>query len=239
MFVAIREHLAELKGLAPENPAFTDLKFSDAADKLDSEIGRVLTSVAKGLRISRKHAPHLRHWLGQVNDALLQELNGGLWKSGRPARSANQNPGAADSGQEAAPSQDILREEVIALQYDDYIQYVLRQQRNLLVFAVVGFMLSILAMHAYPFEGPRTITTFTTFMFIAFAAGVTSVLYQAERNPMLKRITKTTPGKLSGGFFLRVAGYIGVPLITVLGSQFPSLRHFLFSWIQPVLGAFK
>ena len=231
MFVAIREHLAELKGLASVDSPFLDLTFWDAADKLDSQIGLVLTSLAKGLRISRKHAPHLGHWLGQVNDTLLQELNGGLWKSGRPARSADKP--------EAAPSQDILREEVIALQYDDYIQYILRQQRNLLVFAVVGFILSILALHAYPFEGPRTITTFTTFMFIAFAAGVTGVLYQAERNPMLKRITKATSGKLSGGFFLRVAGYIGVPLITVLGSQFPSLRHFLFSWIQPALGAVK
>jgi hypothetical protein len=223
MLVAIREHLAELKRLDP--------KFSGAADKLDSEIGLILTSVALEHRVSRKHAAPLLQSLRQVNDALVDELHRSLWKSGRPARSADKP--------EAPPSQDILREEVIALQYDDYIQYILRQQRNLLLFAIVGFILSIWALHAYPFEGPRTITTFITFMFIAFAGGVTSVLYQAERNPMLSRITKTTPGKLSGAFFLRVAGYIGVPLITVLGSQFPSLRHFLFSWIQPVLGAVR
>jgi hypothetical protein len=138
-----------------------------------------------------------------------------------------------------ATSPDILREEIIALQYDDYIQYVLHQQRNLLLFAVLSFILSILALHAYPFEGPRMITTFITFVFIAFAGGVIVVLAQADRNPILSRITKTTPGKLSGGFFLKVAGYIGVPLITVLSSQFPSLGHFLFSWVQPLLDAVK
>ncbi len=65
------------------------------------------------------------------------------------------------------------------------------------------------------------------------------MLAQAERDPILSRITNTTPGKLSGGFFVKIAGYLGVPLITVLGSQFPSWGRFLFSWIQPLLEAIK
>jgi hypothetical protein len=238
-FVAIRERLAELM----TRPASVDSAslYLGAADKLDGEISQILTSVTRERRISREDAAPLRQWLGQVNDALLEELRRGLWKSGRTARSADKPKlkKGPEPDQPVATSPDILREEIIALQYDDYIQYVLHQQRNLLLFAVLSFILSILALHAYPFEGPRMITTFITFVFIAFAGGVIVVLAQADRNPILSRITKTTPGKLSGGFFLKVAGYIGVPLITVLSSQFPSLGHFLFSWVQPLLDAVK
>jgi hypothetical protein len=75
--------------------------------------------------------------------------------------------------------------------------------------------------------------------FLMFGAGIVTVLAQADRNPVLSRITKTTPDKLSGGFFLRAAGYLGVPFITVLAAQFPSWGRFMFSWVQPLLEAIR
>jgi hypothetical protein len=246
MLVGIRERLAELKLRRPTSVDSASLM--DASDKLVGEIDKILTSATKGERISRKGAAPLRKFLGQVNDALLEELHRGNSKwpisAHRPKEEGKKDPDQGEpelAGQEPklSVSPDMLREQVIAVQYYDYIEYILHQQRNLLLFAVVGFVLSIVALHAYPFQGPGTITTFITITFVALAGGVIVVLAQADRDPILRRITKTTSRELSGGFFLKVAGYLGVPLVTVLGSQFPSLGHFLFSWIQPVLDAVR
>jgi hypothetical protein len=94
-------------------------------------------------------------------------------------------------------------------------------------------------LHAYPFQAPRTIDTFITVVFISFAVGVVMVLVGAERDAILSRITKTEAGTLSGSFYVKVAGYVGVPLVTVLSSQFPSWGRFLFSWVQPLLESIK
>jgi hypothetical protein len=107
------------------------------------------------------------------------------------------------------------------------------------VFVITGFLLSMVALNCYPFQSLRFLSSFVSVMFLMFGAGVVTVLAQADRDPVLSRITKSTPDKLSGAFFLRAAGYLGVPLITVLASQFPSLSRFLFSWIQPALETMK
>jgi hypothetical protein len=230
MFVGIRERLARLKLQEEFN-----LSCPVAIRDLDAEIGATLTRVTQGSRISRADAQPLRRSLAKVNQSLLDDLNASFWKSGRPQ--TDKNP--AEGSNVSANSSDALREEVIALQYQDYIQYVLHQQRNLLMFSVSAFLLTVFALHAYPFEGPRIITTFITVVFISFACGVVTVLASAERDPILSRITKTEAGKLSGGFYGKVAAYLGVPTITVLSSQFPSWGRFLFSWIQPLLEAIK
>jgi hypothetical protein len=188
-----------------------DLKLTLAICDADREIGCILESP--------KDAGPLRTAFKTMNETLLKELRG-YWA----------NPSGSSGG---------LWEEVIALQYRDYIEYILHQQRNLLLFAITAFVLTIAALHSYPFQGPGTITTFITLTFIIFAGGVITVLAQAERDPILSSITKTNPGELSRGFFLKITGYLGLPLITVLGSQFPSIGHFLFSWIQPLLEAVK
>ncbi len=146
MFVAIRERLARLKLKLTQQQSL-DSTSSDAIGDLDREIGGILTSVTTGLRISRNDAGNLRLSLEKVNKILLNDLHRGLWKSGRSER------GGDEPRNEEEAVLDGLREEVIALQYHDYIQYILHQQRNLLLFALTAFTLSILALHAYPFRG--------------------------------------------------------------------------------------
>jgi hypothetical protein len=47
------------------------------------------------------------------------------------------------------------------------------------------------------------------------------------------------PGKLNGGFYLKLAAYGALPILSLLASEFPSVSNFLLSWVQPSLEAFK
>jgi hypothetical protein len=213
----------------------------NASDELTAEIGtfelgvgEVFAHAMDGTVVRQANAMPLLNSLKRINVIIVDALNHGCWQEGHSEREV-----AAKDTDTAESVREALREEVIAIEYRDYIQYILRQQQNLLVFVITGFLLSMVALHCYPFQSPRLVTTFISAMFLMFGAGIVGVLAQADRDPILSRITKTTPDKLSGGFFFRVAGYLGVPLITVVGSQFPSWGRFLFSWIQPLLEAMK
>jgi hypothetical protein len=55
----------------------------------------------------------------------------------------------------------------------------------------------------------------------------------------MSRITDTKANELGRTFFLRVAQYGALPLVTLLSSQFPEINRFLFSWLQPAIDAIK
>jgi hypothetical protein len=60
-----------------------------------------------------------------------------------------------------------------------------------------------------------------------------------HRNPLLSRITDTTPNKLGIDFFLRIATFGAVPVLTWLAYQFPGIGGNLFRILQPSLQVLK
>src|SRR5581483_6080164 len=130
-------------------------------------------------------------------------------------------------------------EEFVALQYVAFIRYVLLQMRNFLEFATTGFILLVVALLVYPFEGHRILHTTNLFLFVLLTAGIIIVFAQMDRDPLLSRLSNTNPNQLDWNFAARVASYGILPLLTLLGSQFPAIGNFLFSWVQPTLQAMK
>ena len=217
-------------------PANESEEWTAAVATFDQQVDKLFESVTEGAVVRRINALPLLQSLKWINALIVDELNQGGWREGHVEGKA----AAMDADTAEGPARpETLYREIIAIQYSDYIQYIARQQQNLLVFVTTGFLLSLVALHCYPFQSPRMINTFISLGFFMFGAGVVAVLAQADRDPVLSRITKTTPDKLSGGFFLRVAGYLGLPFISVLASQFPSWGRFLFSWVQPIFDAVK
>src|SRR5581483_208473 len=131
----------------------------------------------------------------------------------------------------------ILAEEFIALRFTMYIVYVIDQMKKLMWFVVITFVLIVAALNFYPFESPRLIDLSSIAVFVLLAIGTVMVLAQMDRDATLSRLTDTTPNQISGNFFLLVARFGILPLITLLSTQFPTIRTFLFSWIQPALQA--
>ncbi|HEY6393684.1 MAG TPA: hypothetical protein VIX89_20545, partial [Bryobacteraceae bacterium] len=130
-------------------------------------------------------------------------------------------------------------EEFVALQYVEFIRYVLLQMRNFLEFATTGFVLLTVALLVFPFEGHRTLSIFTLAMFAVLAVCIIRVFNQMDRNPLLSRLSGTKANQLDFNFFTRVLAYGGLPLLTLLGTMFPTIGSFLFSWLQPALQAMK
>lgn len=107
----------------------------------------------------------LRNRLSDVDRLLIENLQSRWTLKDRPSANADGSPSSS--------SQDLLNvaESRIAFQFVSYIQYTQHQVRNLIYFVTVGFLLSLIAQHRYPFQTPRTITTFTTIRFAAFGRG--------------------------------------------------------------------
>ena len=206
---------------------------SHAAGRFISQLETVLQAAMLGLRVPWTDHWELRNRLSDVDRLLIENLQSRWSSKGMPsAGTAGSPPGSSEDPLNVAES-------LIAFQFVSYIRYTLHQVRNLIYFVTVGFVLSMIALHCYPFQAPRTITTFITIMFTVFAGGIAIVMAQADRDPTLSRITNTTPGSLDAGFFKRVVVYLGVPFVTVIASQVPAWGRFLFSWVQPALEALK
>jgi hypothetical protein len=163
-----------------------------------------------------------------------------FWSSGK-SESVEQEDGSAKRDKLGRLNDEekcrVLAEEFIALRLVMYILHVLRHMHKLMWFVVIAFVLTIMAMNVYPFKSPRLIDFSAIAIFIVFAIGTCIVLAQMDRDSILSRLTATTPNEIGKTFFIRVASFGTLPLITVLSTQFPGVRNFLFSWVQPALQA--
>jgi len=133
----------------------------------------------------------------------------------------------------------ILAEEFITLRFIGYIRHVLRQMRSLLWFIVIDFVLTVLALSSYPFEPQRLINASCIGVLIVLGSGIALVLAQVDRDALLSRLSASTPHEVGKTFYLRLASFGALPLLTVVATQFPPVAEFLSGWVQPVLEALR
>ena len=68
---------------------------------------------------------------------------------------------------------------------------------------------------------------------------IISIYASINRDAILSRTTNHTPGHLDLDFYLKIASFVGVPLLGFIAAQFPEVNGFLFSWIEPGMTAFR
>jgi len=76
-------------------------------------------------------------------------------------------------------------------------------------------------------------------LFIVIGITVGIVYAQMHRDATLSHMTDTTPGELGFDFYIKMAAFGAVPLLSLLSAQFPEVNRFLFAWLQPALEALK
>ena len=133
----------------------------------------------------------------------------------------------------------MAKEEFVAMLYLGYIRMVLLQIRNRIVTAAAMYVLLLWGLTSFPFLNHHAIVTFLTFILIGLAAAVIWIYAQMHRDEILSRTTETASGKLSADFFAKILSIVGIPLITLIASQFPEVSSALFSWLEPGLSAMK
>ncbi len=173
----------------------------------------------------------------EISNALIISLRELYWCEGRSESlvltNANDKPPALDDRAEGR----VLGEELLALRFAMYIVYALDQMKKLMWFVVLSFVLTVIALNVYPFQSPRLIDFSSLAIFALLSIGTMIILAQMDRDSILSRLTATTPNQIGKHFYFYVARFGALPLITILSTQFPSVRNFLFSWIQPAIQA--
>ena len=100
-------------------------------------------------------------------------------------------------------------------------------------FATAGH--SLLSSYPYP---PQSLLRLILLVVLGGTVGtLIFVLVQMNRDEVLSRIDRTEPGKVTWNlrFVMNLLTFGALPLLTLLSSEFPELRKFLFAWAEPIL----
>src|SRR5262249_54019057 len=97
----------------------------------------------------------------------------------------------------------------------------------------------LISYSSYPFESRESFHALLISIFFGISLVVGVVYGQMFSNPLLSRITNTSPGELGLDFWVRLGTFFFIPLLRLLSVQFPEINNFLFSWLQPALQSIK
>ncbi len=130
-----------------------------------------------------------------------------------------------------------LAESVAATQVVVYVSQFFIQLRNLVWAAVVTSSLLLLAATSYPFHPEKLLLIGLIALSAVGLAGVLYVLIEMNREEVISRVMKTTPGKFSldGGFIGSFMTYI-VPAAGLAGAQ---LSGSLGMVLEPLMRVMK
>jgi hypothetical protein len=130
-------------------------------------------------------------------------------------------------------------EHFLCLFYLNTILVPLRRLQTLILAMAGVFVFVLLSYSSYPFESRESFHVLLISVFFVISLVVGIVYGQMYTNPLLSRITSNKPGELGLDFWVRMATFVFVPLLSLLSVQFPEINSFLFSWLQPALQSIK
>jgi len=202
------------------------LKLEDRFNKLQDSLANVLKDVMTVLQRELKYPGLLKH------PELMEE-----------EADKEDKPVVVHCCKEEKPDPELdnLRrmQEYVALRYVAFIRIVMGHIRLWLILQAAVFSLVLLSLNVYSFEPHRSLVWAFSAIFVLIGVSSVSVLMQMERNHIISRITGTKPNQLDRGFYLRIISLGAVPLLTLLATHFPSIGHYLLSFLQPGLEALK
>lgn len=114
-----------------------------------------------------------------------------------------------------------------------FLHHVLSHLQNLLFFVVAGLILMLLAITYYPFQPREWLLWFNWLVILATVSLTIVVFVQMGRDRVLSLLSNTVPGQVTWNreFLFRVLLYVVVPVLTLLGAQFPESMRQILSWL--------
>lgn len=130
-------------------------------------------------------------------------------------------------------------EEFAASQVVDYIDWVLHHLRHLALYIILSLLMIAFLLSSYPFQPQSMVKAIFFMLVLASMITLLSCLVGLNRDELLSRITKTTPGVVTWNshFAFNLALFGAVPLLALASSELPGVREFLLGWVQPLLRA--
>lgn len=139
------------------------------------------------------------------------------------------------SASHAPEAQEVLEqgERFLVSRLIGFLQYVLAQMQNLVVFVTLGTLLMLGAVMSYPFQPMSPLLIFNWITIIAVVSLTMLIFVQMNRNPTLSLLSGTTPGELdwNSQFILQIAVHGLLPLLAITGVQFSDSLREMMTWL--------
>jgi hypothetical protein len=119
----------------------------------------------------------------------------------------------------------------VASRVVDFLHQVFPQLMNLVVFTSVGLLAMMLAASSYPFPQRDTIAWLSWIILLGVIVVFVVVFVQINRDRVVSMLSGTTPGQLNwnSGFVWQLVVFGLLPILTLLGAQFPHALQGVFS----------
>jgi hypothetical protein len=215
-----------------DGPAQQELR--ELAHRARAELTGALDAEARGDWAGRDASCRRAHVAlsdtGRVCGRLLEPH----WSAG-PALPAATPPAAPAASR---PSWLPTAERFVAVRLADFILRARTLLRSLAMFGTSTIILLLLALTAYPFNPAGQLQLFNWAVVLTFVAVVVGLLVQMSRDRVLSDLSGTKPGELTFNreLVLRLLLYGAIPLLGMLGAQFPELIGRLQPWIASLSG---
>ena len=114
-------------------------------------------------------------------------------------------------------------EEFIVTRITNFLAVVFPSLQNLGYFVLVGLLLMLLAVTSYPFQPRNEFLLFNWIVILSYIGTLFWIFVQMDRDTVLSLLNGTKPGQVhfSRELVLRALLYFGVPILALLGAQFP------------------
>ncbi len=169
----------------------------------------------KVLRCERRSQEALSYVVAEVSLA-LQEVG---WKR---VRGASEKAAKASTSR---PPEEVfeLGEDFLVGRVAHFLAHVMPQMQNLIVTSVSGLLLMLFAVSSYPFQPHNPLLLFNWVVILSFVGIAMWVFIQMNRDPVLSSLNGTQPGRINWDreFIFRILIYGIVPILALLGAQFP------------------
>lgn len=233
--------------LALQDHLITDPALKAAIDHpkvkcLEDDVTRLLRASASRRRVTSMFYRRLEKELSATAEDAARYLEKAKWPKGNYELKAelSRREETKDALRTSAPEYkehepETICGELVAFRFLAFINYVLLQLHTLVGYTSFGFLLLVVALNCYEFRARTIIDWLLVLMFVFISAGTVTVFAQADRDPILSRITGTEAGKLDRHFFTHLISYGALPSLALAATHFPTIGRFFFSWVKPAL----
>ncbi|MGO9454027.1 MAG: hypothetical protein ACLQDV_23700 [Candidatus Binataceae bacterium] len=127
----------------------------------------------------------------------------------------------------------------IASRVVEFLRQIFPQLINLASFGIVGVVGLTLAAASYPFPDRDAIMLLSWLILLSTLVLLTTMFMQVGRDRIISLLHGTTPGRLNfdADFIVRMGLFVVLPILTLLGAQFPHTIGQFVSWLGGHLGS--
>jgi hypothetical protein len=219
---------------APPVAETLSARVADARDRLAAEVSEAEGALTRLLQCQAegdwRSALNLKRGLQStmaVLSAVLANIFEPQWRTlGQPRL-------VADSSASADAQLLAIADLFVASRVVDFLRQVFPQLLNLVFFATAGLLAMMLAASTYQFPQHDTIAWLSWTMLLTVVGVMILIFVQINRDRVISMLSGTTPGELNwnGAFVWQLVTFGIIPILTLLGAQFPYTLQRIFSWL--------